>query len=159
MKSSAVATTILLFAALAGTAFAQMGMMGGGMMGSRTYRPRHFDYMHGAIPNTYRGKSNPLRADATTLALGRKLYAENCAACHGPQGQGDGAAAKSLSPPPANLRWTISMPIGSDDFLYWSIAEGGTRYKTAMPAFKDSLKPKDIWAIIIALRSGDLQKK
>ena len=51
------------------------------------------------------------------------------------------------------------MPIGSDDFLYWSIAEGGAKYGTAMPAFKDSLKPDQIWAIIAALKSGQLQKK
>lgn len=163
MKANAVAIAILVAAALGGTAFAQMGMMGhgpgmrGAMMGNQVYRPRHFDYMHGQIPKAYRGKTNPLHADAATLALGRKLYAENCAACHGPEGDGDGEAGKSLSPPPANLQWTLSTPIGSDGFLYWSISEGGTKYKTAMPAFKASMKPGDIWAIVTALRSGELK--
>src|SRR6267154_2448416 len=34
---------------------------------------------------------------------GRILFAENCSSCHGPSGKGDGGAAASLLPKPANL--------------------------------------------------------
>ncbi|WP_238364292.1 c-type cytochrome [Mesobacterium pallidum] len=34
---------------------------------------------------------------------GARLYAENCAMCHGATGQGDGPLAGEMSPPPANL--------------------------------------------------------
>lgn len=34
---------------------------------------------------------------------GPVYYAENCAACHGPTGEGDGQLAEFLSAPPSNL--------------------------------------------------------
>lgn len=34
---------------------------------------------------------------------GKKVYAQNCAMCHGPQGMGDGAAGAGLNPKPRNL--------------------------------------------------------
>ena len=30
--------------------------------------------------------------------------------------------------------------------LYWTVAEGGAQFGTAMPAFKDVLSSDDIWA-------------
>ena len=133
------------------------GMMhGNGMTGGHGYAPRHFDYMHGGLPAEYRDKTNPLEGAPGALALGRKLFQQNCAACHGAEGRGDGVAGKALSPPPSNLQWTSAMPMSNDQFLYWSVAEGGAKYKTAMPSFKSTLKPNEIWAIIAALRGGDL---
>jgi mono/diheme cytochrome c family protein len=41
-----------------------------------------------------RREANPAGAD---------LYLRYCAACHGPQGRGDGPAAAGLTPPPADL--------------------------------------------------------
>jgi hypothetical protein len=35
----------------------------------------------------------------------------------------------------------------SDGFMYWTIAEGGAPFATAMPAFKDRLPRDDIWAL------------
>lgn len=148
----------------AGVAAAQMGgMMGGpgmmgqgrGMMGSA----RHFFYMHNGLPSQYVGKTNPLAETPSVLAEGRKLYAANCASCHGAEGRGDGPLAANLDPPPPDLAQTMSMPVSRDDFLYWTIAEGGAQFGSAMPAFKASLKPDQIWSIITALRSGQLTTK
>lgn len=45
-----------------------------------------------------------VRLDGPT-AEGKKLYeSTGCLACHGPQGRGDGVAAKGLNPPPRNYR-------------------------------------------------------
>jgi mono/diheme cytochrome c family protein len=33
----------------------------------------------------------------------KELFSTRCAACHGPEGRGDGAASASLSPKPANF--------------------------------------------------------
>lgn len=44
---------------------------------------------------------------------GARLYAENCAMCHGPTGQGDGPLAGEMSPPPANLALIAARNDGS----------------------------------------------
>lgn len=131
------------------------GMMGRGMMGM----PRHQFYMQEGLPAAYAGKTDPKPVTAEVLAEGRKLYAANCAACHGADGRGDGPMAKSLDPAPRDLAFSASRPPLGDDFFYWTIAEGGAQFGSAMPAFKDTLKPAQIWAIVAALRSGDLKDK
>src|SRR3989338_6277241 len=37
------------------------------------------------------------------FATGQRLYAKQCAACHGPQGRGDGVAAYLLYPKPRDF--------------------------------------------------------
>jgi mono/diheme cytochrome c family protein len=44
------------------------------------------------------------------------------------------------------------MPMATDGYLSWTIAEGGVPLQTAMPPFKSILKEDDIWKIIIYLR-------
>lgn len=39
-----------------------------------------------------------------SLDRGRQLYADNCVACHGPTGGGDGPRAHELNPPPRSFR-------------------------------------------------------
>ncbi|HVA80204.1 MAG TPA: cytochrome c [Candidatus Binataceae bacterium] len=41
---------------------------------------------------------------AADVALGRQIYLERCASCHGLSGEGDGPVAPALITPPANLR-------------------------------------------------------
>ncbi|RVT85901.1 cytochrome c [Rhodobacteraceae bacterium CCMM004] len=41
----------------------------------------------------------PLAACAPEVEVGRALYAERCAACHGPTGLGDGPAATGIAVP------------------------------------------------------------
>ncbi|MBW7850995.1 MAG: cytochrome c [Rhodospirillales bacterium] len=134
------------------------GMMGDGEMGMMRgdrghLMQRHMAYMRGALPNTYAGLANPLRPTEEVLSRGAELYRSNCASCHGLDGRGTGEAGKALMPPPANIAATARMPMG-DNFLYWSIAEGGVAFDTAMPAFRDALQPEEIWSVITWLRAG-----
>src|SRR5689334_18602666 len=45
---------------------------------------------------------NPFVDDKEGVAEGKKLYMTNCSACHGNKGKGDGPAAASLKPKPAD---------------------------------------------------------
>lgn len=32
--------------------------------------------------------------------------------------------------------------------MYWSVADGGARFKTGMPSYKGKLTEKEIWSVI-----------
>lgn len=92
----------------------------------------------------------PAETDATR-ARGASLFATNCAECHGPEGRGDGPAARAFSPPPRNfslgeyrLKSTATgLPRPED--LYRTISTGFLA--TRMPGF-GSLPPEDRWALV-----------
>jgi mono/diheme cytochrome c family protein len=132
-------------------AYGQPGMMGGGrMMGMATLR-RQFVMQNGLDPK-FAYKANPLRPNSENLAAGRKLFEADCASCHGAGGRGDGPAAKALNPPPPDIAAVVRMPMITDAYLYWTIAEGGVPLHTAMPPFKGTLKDVEIWQVILYLR-------
>ena len=124
-------------------------MMGPGMMGNVI---RHRYVRANGLPPEYRSARNPLAPNAENIGKGAQLYATNCASCHGPEGYGDGPAAAQLNPPPANLARTVRLPIATDPFFYWTIEEGGKPVGSVMPAFKEILKPEQVWEIILYLR-------
>ena len=135
-----------------------MWSMGPDRQGQGPIARHHFAMMSG-IPEPYASMSNPLPHTQATLDEGAKVYSENCAACHGEQGQGDGPAGAELSPPPGNLAWLSEMPIGQwDPFIYWTVAEGGSQFGSAMPAFKDSLSKDQIWAVTAYIQAHLPQK-
>ena len=61
---------------------------------------------------------------------------------------------KALSPSPALLAYMIRRPIAVDEYLLWTISEGGKQFATDMPAFKDKLAREEIWKIIAYMRAG-----
>jgi len=123
------------------------GMRGRGMMMGSSMQ-RHRQAMMGGLPEAFRGLRNPLSPNTGVVAEGDTLYRANCAACHGDTGEGNGPAAASMSPPPANLQWLIRRPMASDSYLMWTISEGGADLGTAMPPFKDALSENERWKII-----------
>lgn len=132
------------------------GMWGPGMMSPehRQRMLRHRAFMHAGVPAEYRGLRNPLALTADVVQAGGVLYQQQCAACHGREGMGDGEAGKDLSPSPALLEHVIQMPMSVDEYLMWSIAEGGKAFGTAMPVFKDALSQEERWKIIAYMRAG-----
>ncbi len=79
---------------------------------------------------------------ADEYAQGKKLYSNHCQICHGANGKGDGPAAITLSPRPANFTdpkfWTGDV----DEKISETIKNG----HGPMPPFE--LKPDEIKAII-----------
>ena len=47
---------------------------------------------------------NTAGVETNDVAIGRQIYLERCASCHGLTGEGDGPVAPVLTTPPANLR-------------------------------------------------------
>jgi mono/diheme cytochrome c family protein len=127
----------------------------------RARMQRHWTFMHEGIPEIYENAQSPLAPTTADIEAGGTLYVQNCASCHGASGMGDGEAGKSLTPSPALLAWMIQRPVAVDEYLLWTISEGGTEFKTGMPAFKDTLSREEIWKIVAYMRAGfpDVEQK
>jgi mono/diheme cytochrome c family protein len=124
----------------------------GPMFRSRILRQRTF--MQGRYPPFYRGLKNPLPKSPANVATGRALYKGHCETCHGVKGLGAGESARGLTPSPAMLAFLIRLPETADSYLMWTIAEGGLRFGTAMPAFKHRITFDQIWQIVTYMRAG-----
>ena len=115
---------------------------------------KQFVIMNG-IPAPYAAMRDPLADTAAKLRRGRTTFDQHCSSCHGWSGQGGGPEAFALVPAPADLEWLAGTPKRrSDPYVYWSIAEGGQRFDSDMPAFKRTLSKNDIWAVTAYIRAG-----
>jgi len=101
-----------------------------------------------AYPTTYLRSSVPYQS--ASIAHGLRLYQENCAACHGVNGYGDGPAGQMLRPRPADLTAKHTGDHTAGD-LFWWLGHGIPG--TAMPAFADRLSETDRWDLINFLRA------
>lgn len=86
----------------------------------------------------------PLPARPPDMARAAHLYAQNCAACHGAEGAGDGPVAATLTPPPTDFTDRGRAVQRSLFGLYNTITLGVNG--TAMPAFS-GLDEADRWAL------------
>ena len=81
-----------------------------------------------------------------SLAAGARLYAQQCAQCHGARGAGDGDAGRTLTPPPANLADPSVLVAATPLDIYRKLTHGVPA--TAMPAFERSLSPDERWDVV-----------
>lgn len=98
------------------------------------------------VPQEYRiMERTPVVPDAESLARGRELYLQNCAACHGEIGEGNGPAAAALPTPPANFLDSHHSGMYNPGEKYWIIANGTGA--TGMPPFP-GLSAIDRWHLV-----------
>jgi mono/diheme cytochrome c family protein len=115
---------------------------------------RHTTYVNHGVPKKYEGAKSTLKPSPNVIADGQKLYNGSCVRCHGPNGMGDGASARALTPSPALLGYMIRRPISVDEYLLWTISDGGKDFGSEMPAFRETLSQEEIWKIIAYMRAG-----
>ena len=111
-------------------------------------------FINKEVPEAYLKASNDVGYTTKAIAEGGPLYSANCRRCHGETGLGNGELAQDLSPSPALLAYLVQQPIAVDQYLLWTISEGGKQFGTAMPAFKTVLTQNQIWQVIAYLRAG-----
>ncbi len=121
---------------------------------ARARMQRHWTYMHAGVPPEYRGLAPHGEATRQNVGRGLILYQENCAACHGIHGLGGGDRALGMAPSPALLAHMIRRPGAADEYLMWTISEGGKAFGTEMPSFKENLSRAEIWDVIAYMRAG-----
>jgi len=102
-------------------------------------------------PPSAKSIENPLAKFKDTpkiIELGKTLYTQQCATCHGNTGLGDGVSARFLEKHPQDLT-SKEFQSQTDGELFWKISNGNP----PMPAFKDILQNKDMWLIVNYLRT------
>jgi mono/diheme cytochrome c family protein len=110
--------------------------------------------LHG-VPSPYASIRDESRDTAAKLRRGHVVFERECAACHGRSGEGTGPEAFAQVPAPADLQWLAGTPKArSQPYMYWSIAEGGRAFGSEMPAYKQTLSKRDIWAVTAYIRAG-----
>ncbi len=89
---------------------------------------------------------NPYAGDAAAAATGKKLYAQNCAQCHGNNRQGMG---------PAPALDTASVRNAKAGELFWFITTG--KLSSGMPSWSQ-LPKQQRWQIVTFLESRPSEK-
>jgi high-affinity iron transporter len=103
---------------------------------------------------------DPMPTGPPSIAAGAKVYQRYCQQCHGATGDGDGAAAVGLDPPPARLRGRSDLggvPL-VEFFRKINVGVAGT----AMPGFSGTLDLDDRWAVALyaaSLRNTRAQRE
>ncbi len=102
-----------------------------------------------SYPDTYKNSTVPYIA--VSISNGEDLFRDNCIACHGEGGLGDGPLAEKLSEPPANLSepHTALHTVGD---MYWWLTHGLGKGKP-MPSFSGTLDEDELWDLINYLRA------
>jgi len=93
-------------------------------------------------------KKNPVAANESSLAAGRKIYSKTCFMCHGKTGDADGPAVIELNIHPAKLS-DPKLVTESDGSLFWKITTG----KKPMPAFGKRISETDRWNLVNYVRT------
>jgi mono/diheme cytochrome c family protein len=114
---------------------------------------RHREFMQAGVPLEYRSHRNPYPQAKMIIDDGGRLYKLHCGSCHGSKGSGGGEAGRDLTPPPAFLAYLIKRPRSVDEYLLWTISEGGTQFGSEMPTFKETLTEQQIWQIVTYMRA------
>jgi len=96
--------------------------------------------------------SNPEPVTMPNLRRGRELYDTFCIVCHGPRGDGDGAATgpnRMPAPPSLHTDQARGYPDGA-------IFEVMTYGVGKMPSYMDKLTPDDRWRVVHYVRALQL---
>lgn len=99
-------------------------------------------------PKEAKIKKNPVTADQSALAEGKKGYEKECLSCHGKKGKGDGPKAEELDKAVKDLG--LGKTQGqTDGELFWKITEG----KKPMPSTKKTLTETQRWQVVVYIRA------
>jgi quinohemoprotein ethanol dehydrogenase len=93
-----------------------------------------------------RSRTNPLAADAKSVAAGAQVYGERCARCHGADANGHGRKPGLRGPDTTS---------STDGELFWLLTNGDLAH--GMPAWPQMPEPER-WQLVTYLRSLSLPK-
>jgi hypothetical protein len=101
------------------------------------------------IPEEASRRENPLLSSPRNLEAAHGIYKENCAACHGDTGKGDGPKGRKLFTDPSDLTNAARIGALTDGALFYQISEG----RRPMPEFKSRMTEEQRWQLVLLIRS------
>jgi len=141
-------------AAIAGYAIIRAGVM----PANADEKPPRFEVwaaktsLHATLRHSAPRVTNPLPSTDENLIAGVKLYAQNCAVCHGDASGKATDVAKGLYQKPPQLA-KDGVEDDPDGVTFWKLSHG-IRW-TGMPAFDKTLKDDQIWQLTLFLKTMD----
>lgn len=130
----------------------------------RTQEPPMVPTPQGSVPTSGReippdlgtamSMENPLSGNPEAIVAGEQLFRINCAACHGPAGDGVSPvgtkfAESGVRPPPSLVADNSAAAASPDGFIFGVITNGIGN----MPALWKLLTPDERWSVITYLRT------
>ena len=108
--------------------------------------------LHATLRRSAPRVSNPLPPTSQNLVAGIKLYAQNCAVCHGGANGHPTDVAKGLYQRPPQLA-KDGVEDDPDGVTFWKLSHG-IRW-TGMPAFDGALSDTQLWQVTMFLKTMD----
>lgn len=106
--------------------------------------------LHAGIPKN--PPQPPIPADEANLLAGARVYREQCAVCHGLNGQPETPIGKGMFPHPPQL-FVDGVTDDPPGETYWKAANGIRL--SGMPGFKGSLSDTQLWQVSLMLANAD----
>ena len=102
------------------------------------------------VPPDAKQMKNPVPSNAETLDSARVLYRNDCAKCHGINGDGKRppGAMYAYRTQPTNFTRAKLMDAMSDGEIFWKITNG----RKPMPSFKIRLTQEQRWGLVNLIR-------
>ena len=108
--------------------------------------------LHAVLAREAPGTPNPVPLNDENLIAGIKLYAANCAVCHGAADAKPSNVARGLYQKPPQLA-KDGVEDDPEGVTYWKVAHGIRL--TGMPAFGPNLNGTQLWQLTLFLKHMD----
>lgn len=90
---------------------------------------------------------NPIQDKSIALALGRRIYLDDCMVCHGRYGNAETDIAATLLQKPKDFTKEDFLK-QTDGAIYWKLSEG----RGLMQPFKIMLTEEEIWSVVMYVK-------
>ncbi len=101
------------------------------------------------VPPEEAKRANPVKADPSSIAEGKRLFGSQCAMCHGKVGDGRGELADMLELKLRDYRDPAALKNLTDGELFYIVSQG----KGKMPDQSERLSANQRWKLINYIRS------
>jgi thiosulfate dehydrogenase len=137
---------------------AYLGILAGAMPANADAKPLRVERwaasksLHASLAREAPKTPNPVGLTDANLIAGIKLYAANCAVCHGAADAKPSNVARGLYQKPPQLA-KDGVEDDPDGVTYWKV-DHGIRF-TGMPAFGGTLTDQQLWQLSLFLKHMD----